>query len=216
MANPTPRCSTRAVLIAWFMTMGGSLLAQTNSIPSPIINFPNLATIRAEAAGGQALAQTKLGDYHLGRGDTTNAYFWYHKAAEQGNAQAQLSVAACYLHGRGVAQDIEEAMKWQRLAAVQPSLKSPDKVLLAEIKAAVPTVGESVTPPPPPLPPRPARERIQDIPGVEPTLETVIAVPVPSPLAEPSFVRSQLPRISALPPAQPELEDIQLKVRPAE
>jgi Sel1 repeat len=216
MANAMPRCSTCAVVIAWITIMGSSLFAQTNSAPLPISNFPNLASIRAEASGGQALAQTKLGDYHLARGDMTNAFAWYLKAAEQGNAQAQLSVAACYLHGQGVAQDSQEAMRWQRLAAVRPSPKSTEKVLLAQAKAPGPTVRETTAPPAPPMPPIPPRGRIQEIPGVTPTLEEVIAVPAPSPLAEPTFVRSQLPRISALSPAQPELEDVQLKVRPAE
>ena len=46
---------------------------------------------------------------------------WYRKAAEQGDADAQNSLAMCYYMGQGVAKDAAEAVKWYRKAAEQNS-----------------------------------------------------------------------------------------------
>ncbi|MBO6026492.1 MAG: SEL1-like repeat protein [Bacteroidales bacterium] len=43
----------------------------------------------------------------------------YRKAAEQGDAEAQYSLAFCYCRGMGVKQSWSEAVKWYRLAAEQ-------------------------------------------------------------------------------------------------
>ena len=40
-------------------------------------------------------------------------------AAEQGDAEAQASLAAMYIQGRGLPQDDAEAVRWYRLAADQ-------------------------------------------------------------------------------------------------
>jgi hypothetical protein len=167
MAQAMPRCFTCAVLIAWIMTAGTVLLAQTNSPLAPSGSFPNPATSRAEAPDDQALTTTKLGDYHL--------------------------------------------------QTEQPSQKA---LLLTRTPPEVPA--NAVVKEPRPLPPIPTRapiERIQSIPQVEPVLETAIALPPlrsPISIAEPVFVRSQLPRISAIPQAKTALEGVQLKVRPVE
>src|SRR5438309_9048594 len=44
---------------------------------------------------------------------------WYRKAAEQGHADAQFALGACYANGRGVGKDEVEAGKWYRKAAEQ-------------------------------------------------------------------------------------------------
>ena len=44
---------------------------------------------------------------------------WFRKAAEQGNADAQLCLGICYAEGDGVAKDMSEAVKWCRKAAEQ-------------------------------------------------------------------------------------------------
>jgi TPR repeat protein len=41
------------------------------------------------------------------------------KAAEQGDADAQLEVGEAYRYGKGVEQDEEKAFKWWKLAAEQ-------------------------------------------------------------------------------------------------
>ena len=44
---------------------------------------------------------------------------WYHKAAVQGNAEAQFSLGSCYDFGTGVEQNYIEAVKWYRNSAEQ-------------------------------------------------------------------------------------------------
>jgi tetratricopeptide (TPR) repeat protein len=51
--------------------------------------------------------------------DYENAYKWYRKAAEQGDVNAQFSLATLYDYGEGVTQDYKEAAKWYRKAAEQ-------------------------------------------------------------------------------------------------
>jgi TPR repeat protein len=52
--------------------------------------------------------------------DEAEAVRWYRKAAEQGNADAEMWLGAMYVDGRaGLAQDYAEAVKWYRRAAEQ-------------------------------------------------------------------------------------------------
>ncbi len=44
---------------------------------------------------------------------------WYHKAAEQGYAEAQFNLGLMYFEGQGVPQDYAEAVRWHRKAAEQ-------------------------------------------------------------------------------------------------
>ena len=44
---------------------------------------------------------------------------WFRKAAEQGNANAQLNLGDLYRNGLGVRQSFEEAACWYRKAAEQ-------------------------------------------------------------------------------------------------
>jgi len=59
------------------------------------------------------------GDDALVRGNEAEAVEWYRKAAEQGNANAQLNMGLCYETGRGVQQDYAKAAEWYRKAADQ-------------------------------------------------------------------------------------------------
>lgn len=60
--------------------------------------------------------------YEYGDGVQQNyaeAAKWYRKAAEQGDAEAQLNLGNAYFTGQGVKQDAAEAAKWYRKAADQ-------------------------------------------------------------------------------------------------
>ena len=60
--------------------------------------------------------------YHRGVGvskDDTEAVKWYHKAADQGQAEAQWHLGGMCYKGMGVSQDYEEAARWYRKAADQ-------------------------------------------------------------------------------------------------
>ena len=49
----------------------------------------------------------------------TEAFKWYMKAAEQGDAGAQRSVGSCYYFGFGVAKDEDAGRLWYEKAAQQ-------------------------------------------------------------------------------------------------
>ena len=51
--------------------------------------------------------------------DYAEAVKWFRKAAEQGFAEAQICLGACYCNGNGVVKDETEAYKWWSLAAGQ-------------------------------------------------------------------------------------------------
>jgi len=60
--------------------------------------------------------------FGVGRGvkeDETQAAAWYRKAAEQGDAQAQVMLGASYAGGHGVQKSETEAARWWRDAARQ-------------------------------------------------------------------------------------------------
>lgn len=57
--------------------------------------------------------------YDEGFNQSHKALSWYNKAAELGNAQAQLELAELYEAGDGVPKDIEQAIKWYEKAAAQ-------------------------------------------------------------------------------------------------
>jgi TPR repeat protein len=73
-------------------------------------------TLLAEARAGDAFAQRCLGDiYERGRKNRLNsqkAAFWYHKAAEQGDCEAQFLLGLHYDY-----DDFEQAAVWYRKAA---------------------------------------------------------------------------------------------------
>jgi tetratricopeptide (TPR) repeat protein len=69
------------------------------------------------------LLQLNIGTaYYFGRGikqDYAQAYIWFRKAAEQGNASAQYCLGVLYSNGDGIDRDEVEAAAWLRKAAEQ-------------------------------------------------------------------------------------------------
>ena len=77
-----------------------------------------------EAKAGALPAQKLLGlMYKTGMGpfpkDAKQAVYWYRKAAEQGDAEAQVSLGQCYDEGFGVEKDASKAADWYYKAASQ-------------------------------------------------------------------------------------------------
>lgn len=74
------------------------------------------------AVTGHDKAQLKLGEMSLkgecGKG-VEEAVKWFTKAAEAGNAEAQINLGLLYFNGKGVTQSDGEAIKWYRKAAEQ-------------------------------------------------------------------------------------------------
>lgn len=59
-------------------------------------------------------------DCYFGRGcavDYTQALYWYHKAADEGNKYSMCSIGICYQNGNGVPQSDEQAASWFEKAA---------------------------------------------------------------------------------------------------
>ena len=79
---------------------------------------------------GDADAQCAMADYHGGEGRDFNISklnFWYEKAAVQGNAKAQSSLAGSYMFGLGLDTDKGKAAYWAQKAALQ---NSPTGILI--------------------------------------------------------------------------------------
>ena len=63
------------------------------------------------------------------RQDYAEAVKWYRKAANQGDAAAQLNLGNCYYKGQGVRQDYAEAVKLYREAANQGRKEAIDVLI---------------------------------------------------------------------------------------
>jgi TPR repeat protein len=68
------------------------------------------------------------------RQDYAEAWIWYRRAADQGDAEAQYSLGAMYAKGKGVPQDYAEAAIWYRKAADQgvPTAQGPLGLMYAK------------------------------------------------------------------------------------
>ncbi|MBK8568743.1 MAG: sel1 repeat family protein [Nitrosomonadales bacterium] len=77
-------------------------------------------------------AQYTLGImYSNGQGviqDDQQAAFWYHKAAEQGHAEAQFNLGLMYHNGQGVTQDDQQAASWYRKAGQQGDTRALEQL----------------------------------------------------------------------------------------
>jgi TPR repeat protein len=92
-----------------FNPNGGNTTAQQSP---PQQNSPQQSPAAAEA-------QYQQGMRCYGEENFPEAAQWFHKAAEQGNANAQCRLGNCYYWGEGVTQDYYKAAEWYRKAAEQ-------------------------------------------------------------------------------------------------
>jgi TPR repeat protein len=116
MPSQVTKSAWRAIILAGALalTLGIAVcqwsgwFATANSAPGPV---PNISAVEALGRADEA--------YH--RTDYAEAMYWYRRAADQGNSQAQNNIGWLYEYGRGVALDYSEVMRWFRLAAEQGS-----------------------------------------------------------------------------------------------
>jgi Sel1 repeat len=118
-------CFLLGIVLSQLWPGGAGAAALTSTPPSGDPNFPNLAETYQRAQKGDAKAQAKLGDYYFSQSHFTNAVCWYQRAARQGSARAQNSLADCYRTGRGVSKNLQEAARWSRLALHQVHKPAP-------------------------------------------------------------------------------------------
>eukprot|EP00286_Rhodomonas_abbreviata_P025415 CAMPEP_0181298984 /NCGR_PEP_ID=MMETSP1101-20121128/6084_1 /TAXON_ID=46948 /ORGANISM="Rhodomonas abbreviata, Strain Caron Lab Isolate" /LENGTH=470 /DNA_ID=CAMNT_0023404063 /DNA_START=104 /DNA_END=1516 /DNA_ORIENTATION=- len=81
-----------------------------------------LTQLRKKAAEGDAVAQNKLGDLCWDglngvEKNPETAFEWFSKAAEQGNTEAEYSVAFSLLSGQGTTRNPEGSVQWLEKAA---------------------------------------------------------------------------------------------------
>ena len=75
---------------------------------------------RADVCASLLMASLYEQNFYVQKDDPkTEAFKWYMKAAEQGDAGAQRSVGTCYYFGNGVEKNYTEAFKWYMKAAKQ-------------------------------------------------------------------------------------------------
>jgi hypothetical protein len=133
-------CDRFRFLPALMIFVAASALAEAQRLAETDANFPSIKTIMRQAEEGLAKQQTKLGDYYLAQGDATNAFAWYRRAAEQGEAQAMVSVASAYLTGQGAPKNDQEGARWLRLASVQlgdePKMRASANTIAASSTAS--------------------------------------------------------------------------------
>ena len=77
------------------------------------------ALLNFAAMSGNSNIQNEVGRKCLREKDYEEAFDWFMKAAEGGNASAQYKLGLCYLDGKGVSQDSLECFNWINKAAVQ-------------------------------------------------------------------------------------------------
>ena len=71
------------------------------------------------ARQGDPQAQRDLAYDLYCKGEMENAFLWYRKAAEAGDANAMCNLGTMYLTGRGTSVNQENAVKWLKRAAEQ-------------------------------------------------------------------------------------------------
>ena len=77
------------------------------------------AALEGETAGQNFLGVCYYGGYYGFPKNYAASVWWFHKAAEQGDAYAQSKLAGYYVEGKGVMENYTEAAKWARKAAEQ-------------------------------------------------------------------------------------------------
>lgn len=80
--------------------------------------------ISEQAQKGDISAQVLLAKRHYESQSFREAFYWYKKAAEQGDAEAQYQVAHMYEFGKGIKQDFSKAVRWGLKAARQKHKKA--------------------------------------------------------------------------------------------
>ena len=79
---------------------------------------------RQDSVSGNRDAQRALGDKYADVGDDVLAVYWWRKAADQGDADAQNNLGNAYRDGCGVEQDDVQAVYWYRKAADQDNVQA--------------------------------------------------------------------------------------------
>jgi hypothetical protein len=127
---------------------------------------------RKSAEQGFVAAELRLAEIEFASGKFAEAFFWWQKAADGGDADAMFNVGSAYSSGRGVAKDLTKAIEYYRKArdAGNPNAGH----ILRQLGADCMKVGEAAT----------AKgelaERMFRSAGGEPLRAFVLTLPVPA------------------------------------
>ena len=125
------------LLLCLALVLSGGLLGpliiadgQTNA--SSASSKPDIGLIKAKAEIGNARAQAMLGLACFGvdevHKDPVQSFYWFKKAADQGDGWGEGGVGTAYINGVGVAKDEKEAFKWFKKAADQGFFPAQDQL----------------------------------------------------------------------------------------
>ena len=125
-----------------YILLCAAVLSYTSVFAAQVYTLPEQANQldmpMNQAQSGLVEAQVKLSRAYLkGKGVPENpsqAFVWYLKAAEQGDAVGQNYLGMMYENGLGVKRDYQQALNWHKKAASQDSPPA-EKIAAAEIKA---------------------------------------------------------------------------------
>lgn len=164
-------------------------------------DLPDMNYVRSQAEAGRARSQTQLADFYVALSDFTNAVVWYQKAADQNHVPAQLTLAGCYISGRGVEKNPNAAAQWLRRAADVLESRAPTN-------APSLTVAPIVLPSARGLIPTPSTNAPIDRPV------TKLSLPAPPQTTLSARTNStQVSRINTLLAAEPDLQEIPTGLR---
>lgn len=99
-----------------------------------------IKTHNKNAKKGGPDAQVAIGNLYSigswGRKNPRAAFFWYLRAAKQGDRTGKILVADCYFRGKGVKQDYKEAVKWYEQSELEYVGNDTDDVKRALVRLA--------------------------------------------------------------------------------
>lgn len=90
------------------------------------LDSEKLESLIAKAEGGDIHAQKELGDRYLVSENHEKAFYWFYKAALQGDAKSQDQIGEMYFSGLGVEQDEQKAIFWFERASHQNYRKAQE------------------------------------------------------------------------------------------
>jgi len=112
----------RELTLCLILFLSGILTLSCATVPKKSSYIETVETITTDnlPEGQQSPSeQYNLGKMYYESQNYTEAFKWYRKAAEQGQATAQHNLSLMYIYGDGAQKDYAEAFKWSKKAADQ-------------------------------------------------------------------------------------------------
>jgi len=125
--------SLSILVLAASMSMTAGVRQQPSGAATPA-QKPYRERLLERAQSGDVEAQFELGkNYETGRiglpKDMSQAQYWYHKAADQGDAYAEASLGILFNFGKGVERDYAQAYMWYERAVMHAQGGNRDSIV---------------------------------------------------------------------------------------